>query len=216
MTLRLLRVALTGGIATGKSYCAQRFIEWGIPVISADDIARDMVAHGQPAALAIGARFGPSVLHDDGSINRAALARIVFADSAALRDLEALIHPGVYEEIHAWMARQERDAPRFPEPPPFVMADVPLLFETRREKEFDCVVVAVCREDQQLARLVARGLTEADALQRIASQLPLRHKVRRADHVIDTSGTTAQTDERAREVWADLVERGQEPTTPGT
>lgn len=191
-----LRVALTGGIATGKSRCAAMFRAAGVPVIDADVVARDVVAPGTDGLAAVTARFGPSVLTDDGSLNRDALGALVFADAAARRDLEAIVHPRVYDAIHAWFNAQTA---------PLAIADIPLLFETGRHADFDSVVVAACRPDQQLARLMARnGLSDVDARARMAAQWPIGDKVARADFVIDTSGTLGETDARAASVLEQL------------
>lgn len=168
----------------------------GVPVIDADVVARDVVAPGTDGLAAVTARFGPSVLTDDGSLNRDALGALVFADAAARRDLEAIVHPRVYDAIHAWFNAQTA---------PLAIADIPLLFETGRHADFDSVVVAACRPDQQLARLMARnGLSDVDARARMAAQWPIGDKVARADFVIDTSGTLGETDARAASVLEQL------------
>ncbi len=196
MASRPRRIALTGGIATGKSVCLAAFARVGAPVIDADHLARDAVAPGTPGLAAVIARFGPSVLLPAGHLNRAALGARVFADPAARRDLEAIVHPRVYAAVEHWFATLDA---------PAGVADIPLLFETGRAGDFDVVVVAACRPEQQLARLMTRsGLSEADARARIAAQWPLADKVTRADYVIDTSGTLEQTGERTRNIWERL------------
>ena len=193
---RARRVALTGGIATGKSHCLAVFKRLGAPVIDADQVARDVVAPGSDGLAAVVKQFGRSVLLKDGQLNRAALGMIIFADPAARQHLEDIIHPRVYDAIERWFAALTE---------PLGIADIPLLFETSREDDFDLVVVAACRPDQQLSRLMARThLSEADARNRIASQLPLAEKVARADYVIDTGGTKEQTATRTEAVWKKL------------
>src|SRR5688572_16778090 len=125
----MIRVALTGGIATGKSYVAQRFREAGIPVVDADLLARQAVEPGTPGLRAIVDRFGADVLDRTGALNRPRLASIVFSDSAARRDLEAIIHPAVRAAIDRFLAEA-------PPSTPFAVADIPLLFETGRAGEF--------------------------------------------------------------------------------
>ena len=197
----VLLVALTGGIATGKSYCLERFEELGAVTISADRLARDAVAPGTSGLAGVIERFGPSVLAADGSLDRPVLAAIVFADAHARRDLESIVHPRVYEVIRDWAAT-ERSAGTV------LVADVPLLYETGHEGDFGAVIVASCRPDQQIARLMARdGLTESEAQQRIASQMAIEEKVRRADYVIDTSGAHEDTDRAIRSVWDALQAR---------
>ena len=190
------RVALTGGIATGKSHCLAVFERLGAPVIDADQVARDVVAPGSEGLAAVVTQFGRSVLLRGGELNRAALGMIIFANPAARQHLEDIIHPRVYATVERWFAALTA---------PLGIADIPLLFETSREGDFDLVVVAACRPDQQLARLMARThLNEAEARARIATQLPLADKVARADYVIDTGGTKEQTATRTEAVWKKL------------
>jgi dephospho-CoA kinase len=183
----MVRVALTGGIATGKSTVLALLRQHGIPTIDADLLAREVVAPGAPAYTLVVARFGAAVLDDTGAINRRALAAIVFADPAALRDLEAIIHPAVYGAITDWFAGLAADTP-------LAVADIPLLFETGHDGDFDVVVVVACPPEEQLRRVVARdGSTEAEARSRLAAQWPIERKVAAADHVIWTTGTRAET-----------------------
>lgn len=176
----MLRVALTGGIATGKSFCLARFAALGVPVIDADRLSRDVVAAGSPGLAAVVTRFGPSVLQPDGSLDRAALAAIVFGDRAARADLEAIVHPEVYRRISEWFANQ-------PAGVRVAIADIPLLFETGHEHDFDRVIVCACEPFEQLRRLIDRdGLSEADARARLAAQWPISEKCARADYVIRT------------------------------
>jgi dephospho-CoA kinase len=194
---RPLRVALTGGIATGKSYCLARFADLGAPTIDADQLARQAIAPGTPGFDAVAARFGATVLRGDGGLDRDALGRLVFAEAAARRDLEAIVHPVVYDAIGQWFARLSQSNAS----PAVALADIPLLYETGREGDFDKVIVARCEPDQQFARLMERGLTEEDARRRIASQVPLADKVSRADFVIDTSGDYADTNMQIADIW---------------
>ena len=200
MSSQPLRVALTGGIATGKSYCLARFAEAGAPTIDADALARQAVSPGTSGFTAVVARFGEAVVAADGGLNREALGRIVFADAAARRALEAIIHPAVYAAIERWfdgLARTGRSAA--------AIADIPLLYETGREGDFDVVVVAACPRDAQLDRLITRNqLTPDDAARRIDSQMPIADKAARADYVIDTSGSFADTDRQVRQIWSRL------------
>src|SRR5688572_30483235 len=123
MPFKTSRVALTGGIATGKSYVRARFEDLGVPTIDADALARDAIAPGTPGLAAVVARFGPVVLDPDGQVNRAALAAIVFADDGARRDLEAIIHPVVRRAIDDWYRTLDPATP-------FAVAEIPLLYET--------------------------------------------------------------------------------------
>ena len=195
----MLRVALTGGIATGKSYCLARFAALGAAVIDADRLARDAVAPGSSALEAVALRFGRSILLPDGSLDRAALGRIVFNDRAARADLEAIVHPEVYRGIGEWFASR-------PAATRLAVADIPLLFETGHNHDFDRVIVAACDPHQQLTRLMARDrLSEPEARARLNAQWPIEEKVARADHVIRTGGTLADTDAQVRTVYELLM-----------
>ncbi len=190
----MLQAALTGGIATGKSYCLGRFEALGIPTVDADRLARLAVAPGSPGLAAAVERFGPSVLREDGTLDRGALATIIFADRAARADLEAIVHPEVYRRIREWFARR-------PPATPVAVADIPLLFETGHQHDFDRVIVCACSAGEQLRRLVARdGLREPDARARLAAQWPIGEKEKRAGYVIRTDGTFAETDAQIRAV----------------
>lgn len=195
----LLRVALTGGIATGKSYCLARFAALGAATIDADVLARAAVEPGSAGLAAVAARFGRDVLMPDGQLDRARLAGIVFADERARRDLEDIIHPFVYADIARWITSLASDAGT---PAPAVaIADVPLLFESGHAADFDRVIVVACPRDQQVARLMARdGLDRAEAERRLASQWPIDRKRDRADFVIDTSQRFEDTDRQVRDV----------------
>jgi dephospho-CoA kinase len=190
------RVALTGGIATGKSHVRAQFEHLGVPTIDADTLARDVVAAGTPGLKAVIDRFGQGVLDDAGALDRRKLGSIVFSDPVARRDLEDIIHPAVRSAIDAWF-RSLGD-----KPPGFAIADIPLLYETGRHRDFDAVIVTACDPVTQLTRVMARdGITEAEARARIAAQLPITEKVRRADHVITTDGSFEETGRQVRAIW---------------
>jgi dephospho-CoA kinase len=195
----MLQAALTGGIATGKSYCLARFEALGVPTVDADRLARLAVAPGSPGLLAVAERFGPSILRSDGTLDRGALASVIFADRAARADLEAIIHPDVYRRIREWFAR-------LPPATRAAIADIPLLFETGHQHEFDRVIVCACSPREQLRRLMARDrLDEAEARARLDAQWPIEEKVRRADFVIRTDGTFSETDAQVRAVFDALT-----------
>jgi dephospho-CoA kinase len=198
---RLLRVALTGGIATGKSYCLTRFAELGVPTVDADVLAHRAIAPGTTGFEAVVTRFGRDVLHPHGEIDRARLGQIVFADERSRRDLEAIIHPAVYKAIRDWLTDIEAAGHAR-----LAIADIPLLYESGHHGDFDRVIVAACPSAVQMTRLMARNrLTEEEARLRLASQMPIEEKMRRADYVIDTSGTKADTDTRVADVWTSLI-----------
>src|SRR4029450_4960002 len=149
---------------------------------------------GSRALEEVAARFGAVILKPDGSLDRSALGRIVFNDRAAGADLEALGHPGVYRRISEWRAT-------LPPRTRVAIADIPLLFETGHTHDFDRVVVVACDAREQLRRIIARdGLSERDARARLDSQWPIEEKEARADYVIKTDGTVADTDSQVRTV----------------
>ena len=198
--MRTSRVALTGGIATGKSYALARFAALGVPTIDADHVARRVVAPGQPACDALRVRFGADVFAADGQLDRRRLAALVFDDDAARADLEAIVHPPVRAAIDDWFRNSSgtRSAP-------FGIACIPLLFETGRAAEFDCVVVTACSAETQLARLSDRdGLSAGDARKRLAAQLPTSVRTAGADFVIRTEGTLEETDRQVEQVYRTL------------
>jgi len=194
----VLRVALTGGIATGKSYCLQRFAEFGAATIDADVLAREAVAPGSAGLRAVVERFGAGVLGDDGTLDRPALGRVVFAYPKARAALEAIIHPEVYRRIGEWFVNLPSST--------VAIADIPLLFETGHHHEFDAVIVAACEPEEQVRRVMARdSLSEADARARIAAQWPIAEKVARATDVIWTDRGFAETDAQIRTLHARLT-----------
>ena len=144
----MLKVALTGGIATGKSYVLARLKDRGIPTIDADEIVHDALSPGTATAKAIATQFGSVFLKPDGSIDRSLLAGRVFRDRDARLQLEAIVHPVVYDAIRTWFDTLDG---------PIAVASIPLLYETRREQDFDVVVVTVCPPEMQLRRLLDRA-----------------------------------------------------------
>jgi dephospho-CoA kinase len=198
----MLKVAVTGGIGTGKSVVLAQLAACGAPVVDADAVVHEALRSGTPAAAEIRARFGEAVIAADGAVDRPRLGAIVFQDEQARRDLEAILHPAVYRAIEAWMRVQEAGGA------PVAVAEIPLLFETGREGDFDCVVVTACDGEEQVRRAVGRaGLSEADARRRIAAQWPLAEKVRRADFVVRTDGTLEATRQTARAIWEAINRR---------
>ena len=173
-------LALTGGIACGKSLFASFLAECGADAVDADDLVRALHAPGGAAAAAVAREFGPGLLAPDGGTDRAALGRLVFSDAAARRRLEGLVHPLVREALFAW-----RDAPAAPGGAPLRVAQIPLLFETGWTDGWDyTATVETSSEEARLARLRARGLSDAEARARIAAQLPAAERIARADFVV--------------------------------
>jgi dephospho-CoA kinase len=195
----MLRVALTGGIATGKTYVLQRLQQHGVPCLDADALAHGVMAPGTEATAAIAERFG-DVLDTDGAVDRVKLGPVVFADPSARRDLEAIVHPAVYRAIAAGLRGFERIGGS-----PVAVVDIPLLYETGHAAEFSKVIATVCPKDVQVARLEARGLSREAAEQRIAAQLPADEKAARADYVIRTDGSFEDTDAQVRQVLSELL-----------
>lgn len=186
----MLRVALTGGIGTGKSYVVRLLRGRAVPTVDADQLARAVVQPDQPACARLRERFGPGVFAADGTLDRARLGRLVFADATARAALEALVHPPVREAIDAWFRRCRASTGSR-----FAVADIPLLFETGRASAFDRVVVVACDPGIQVQRVTDRdGLPPAEVRQRVAAQIPIAEKVARAHAVIRTDGSFEETD----------------------
>jgi dephospho-CoA kinase len=199
----MLKVALTGGIATGKSYVLERFRQRGITCVDADALAHGVMSAGTEATTAIAERFGPDILAADGSVDRGRLGPIVFGDASARRELEAIVHPAVYRAIAASLRAFERlgDVP-------LIVVDVPLLYETGHAGDFDRVIATTCSRELQLLRLIDRGLTREKAAQRLAAQLPSEEKARRADFTIQTGGTFEDTDAQVERALTELTQGG--------
>ena len=174
-------LGLTGGIGSGKSMVAQMFAQLGAVVIDADQLAREVVEPGQPALEEITATFGREMLLPDGRLNRAKLAGIIFADSAARAKLNAITHPRIRERMDAEVAARRSG-------PGVLILDIPLLYENDRASAVEKVIVVWVDPETQLRRLNERdGLTIEAARQRIAAQMPLDAKRARADLVIDNN-----------------------------
>lgn len=202
----MLKVGLTGNIASGKSTVARVWRDLGARVIDADELARRAVAPGTPALASIVSRWGEEVLDAGGGLDRAAMRERVFGDPAARAALEAIIHPRVAElrdeELHA--AAEAGDA--------VVVADIPLLFEVGLQSGFDLVVLVDAPADVRRERIVRdRGLDPAEAERMIASQMPSERKRPLADIVIDNTGTIAELRAAAADAWAEISRRAREP-----
>jgi dephospho-CoA kinase len=179
---------LTGGIATGKSHVLEQFRRRGVPCLDADELSHGVTAAGTEATAAIAARFGEAFLDADGAVDRAKLGRLVFRDETARKDLEAIVHPAVYRAIAAGMRGFERVGEY-----PFIVVDIPLLYESDHARDFDRVIVTMCTPERQRERLRERGLTDEEITQRLAAQWPASQKARQADYVIHTDGTFEDT-----------------------
>jgi dephospho-CoA kinase len=196
-------VALTGGIASGKSTVARRLAEHGATVVDADAIVREVQAAGSPVLAEIAAAFGDDVIRADGSLDRAGLGARVFGEPEQVARLNAIVHPAVRDES------ARRFAAAFAEDPAAVVVyDVPLLVEARADDPWDLIVVAHAPAAQRADRLVElRGMTREEASARIASQVPDEARLAIADVVIDTSGELAHTEEQVDELWDRIATR---------
>jgi dephospho-CoA kinase len=193
-------IGVTGGIATGKSTVDRLLAARGAIVIDADELAREAVRPGERALDELAARFGPGVLLPDGSLDRARLGAIVFADPQARRDLERITHPRIAELM------QEDIAAAIPGPAPLVAVDIPLLFESSREAMFEGVLLVYAPPEVQIRRLRERnGLDETAALQRLAAQLPIDEKRGLATWIIDNSNGLDATSRAVEEWWESAV-----------
>jgi dephospho-CoA kinase len=193
-----MRVGLTGGVASGKSAVSAVLRELGAVVIDADQLARDVVAQGTEGLRAVVEEFGPGVLTEDGALDRPAMATLVFADQAARRRLEGIVHPRVFAEIQ----RLEAAAPEGA----LVVHDIPLLAESGRSHTFDAVLVVDAPPEVQVERMVAeRGWTREEAEARMRAQASREERLALATHVVDNSGSLEELRRRVEEVYAELA-----------
>lgn len=199
-SVAMILIGLTGGVATGKSTVAEMFKQCGAVVIDADALAREVVQRNKPAWRDIVRTFGEKILNPDRTINRQALGSIVFRYPAKRRRLERIIHPRVARE----QQRLTREAAR-KDPTAVVLYDVPLLFEAGIDKRVQKIIVVTADQQTQIARLKKRnGLSRAEALRRIRSQIPIAKKTRMADLVIDGTVPRAVGRRRVQEAFAIL------------
>jgi dephospho-CoA kinase len=201
----MLLVGLTGGIASGKSTVSAMLAERGAEVIDADHIARQVVMPGTPAWCKIRDHFGPGVLFQDGSIDRQALADLVFADPAKLTLLNEITHPAIFARIADRLeAHHDQDV--------VVVLDAALLIEAGLADGVDVLVVIHSPREIQVERLASKGMGERDASARIAAQLTPEQRLERADIVIDNTGSLEELGRRVDQLWADLQRRLAERT----
>jgi dephospho-CoA kinase len=190
---------LTGGIGSGKSTVAALLRERGVPVVDADELAREAVARGSPGLAEIVAAFGPEVLTPDGALDRKRVASLIFADPAARARLNAITHPIVRRLSQERFAALERAGVTL------AAYDVPLLYEVGLDQVLRPVVVVAASAETQLERVVARdGLTREQAAARIAAQMPLADKRARADHVLENDGSRAELERQVSALVAQL------------
>lgn len=198
----MLSVGLTGNVASGKSRVAELWAARGVPVVSADELARQVVAPGTPGLADVRRVFGDAVVAPDGSLDRAALRRIVFDDDEARRRLEGLLHPRIAALRDAWTAERRREGATL------AVAEIPLLFEVGLAGDFDVTVLVDAPDEERLRRLTEdRGLAEAEARAIMAAQMDPREKRRLADVVLPNDGTLEELETRADAVLDDLRHR---------
>lgn len=190
-------LGLTGSIGSGKSFVSDLLEQCGAVVIRADAIAHEVVAPGSPALSEIASQFGTDLIREDGSLDRQRLAAVVFADPDKRKALERIIHPRVRERELELIAENRDQA--------LIVLEIPLLFETQAEKLCDAVAVVTVSDEERLSRLQRdRGMSESEVRVRLAAQMPQEEKVRRADFVIDNSGSRADTEEAVTALFRKL------------
>jgi dephospho-CoA kinase len=201
----MLRVALTGNVASGKSAVAEEWRRLGAPIIDADELAREVIQPGSPGHARVVERFGSSVLTAEGAVDRARLRDIVFNDEARRQQLESILHPEIRR------LRAEREAALAAAGAEIVVNVIPLLYEVGMAGEFDVVVLVDAPEEVRLARIVEkRGLSVEQARRMIAAQMPATEKRRRATIVIENDATLEALAQRARTVWDSIRMRAEE------
>lgn len=180
----MLKVGLTGGIASGKSTVTRTLAGLGCATVDADAVVTRLYRHGEPGHEALVNRYGREILRPDGEIDRPKLANIAFADAESAKKLNALIHPLVIEEEQRMMADEER---RFPGRDRIFVVEATLLLESGGKNRYDKIIVVDVPTEAQIERAVKRGMAEADVVRRIANQMPREERLRLADYVIDNS-----------------------------
>lgn len=194
----MLRVGLTGGIASGKSEVSRRLVELGAVLVDADILAREAVERGSEGLAEVVRAFGREVLTDDGELNRAALGAIVFADPERRAVLNSIVHPLVRARAAEIVASAPEDA--------VVVQDIPLLVETGQAANFDVVVVVDAPDDVRIRRLAERsGLSPEEAAARIAAQATREKRLAAADYVIENAGSLAELRDAVDRLWSDVL-----------
>ncbi len=202
----MLAIGLTGGIASGKSVIRRRMEERGVETFDADGVVHDLFASQNAVTESVKARFGADIVTEEGCVDRKTLGAIVFKDEKARKDLEALVHPAVKEAIETFLKNSRKKGASL------AVVDAALMYETGSYERYDLIVVAHCSSALQKERLMQRDhLSSEEAEKRIAAQLPIEEKRQRADHVIDTSTTIAETLKRTDEVLKDLPAKAKPP-----
>jgi dephospho-CoA kinase len=194
-----MKVGLTGGIGAGKSTVADLFARRGAVVIRADELARQVIEKSTPGFDKVVSRFGNNILDEDGNIDRAKLATIVFSEQKSLEDLENIIHPLVREETNRIMGRQT--------PETIIINEIPLLLEKQMQSLFDCLIIVISSEKNRLARLVNNGFTQDQVKARMAKQVDDETRKASADYLIVNDGDLNQLENYVEKIWQSLQER---------
>jgi dephospho-CoA kinase len=206
----MLKVGLTGGIASGKSVVGEMLVALGAQLVQADEISHQLMQPGQGVYYTVVAHFGREVLNDDGSVNRAKLAEAAFGKAASgasrIEELNRIVHPAVIRRQQEWMDETGRQHPNA-----VAIVEAALILEAGAAKDFERLIVVTCSDEQRIARFAARQKLELDAARkevarRMAAQLPEAEKIKAADYVIDNSGSIDHTREQVRQVWPQLLD----------
>lgn len=206
----MLKVGLTGGIASGKSVVGEMFAGLGACLVQADRIAHDLMLPGQPVYNQVVRHFGGGILNPDLSVNRAKLADAAFGSATSsknasrVEELNRIVHPAVIRSQEEWMEEMGRQDPHA-----VAMVEAALILEAGAAKRFDRLIVVTCSDEQRIARFAARHKLPLEAARkeverRMAAQLPEAEKIRAADYVIDNSGSLDETREQVRKLWQEL------------
>jgi dephospho-CoA kinase len=211
----MLKVGLTGGIASGKSVVGEMLVALGAHLVQADRIAHQLMLPGQPVYNEVVRHFGGAILNPDLSVNRAKLAEAAFGSTASstassrIQELNRIVHPAVIRSQDEWMEEMGRQDPHA-----VAIVEAALIIEAGAAKRFDRLIVVTCSDEQRVARFAARQKLDLDAARkevarRMAAQLPEAEKIRVADYVIDNSGSLDQTRAQVQQVWAKLPSDSQ-------
>ena len=205
----MLRVGLTGGIATGKTTVASMLRDRDVPVLDADPLGHELLEPGQAAYEETVAAFGREVLDAGGKVNRAKLGSIIFADTQKRARLNQILHPRILDILQKWFAALDE-----PEGPEFAVVEAALIVEAGYNRNLDKLIVCWCRPDQQLERLTLRGLSMEEVQQRIGAQMPPDEKRKLADEAIDCSGSLEETQQQVNRAVEKLKLAGSRRNIP--
>jgi dephospho-CoA kinase len=205
----MLKVGLTGGIATGKTTVASMLRDCDVPVLNADTLGHELLEPGQAAYDEVVAVFDEDILDANGKVNRAKLGGVIFADAQKRARLNQILHPRILDIVQKWFAALDE-----PDGPEFAVVEAALIFEARYNRNLDKLIVCWCRPEQQMERLTLRGLSLEEARQRIAAQLPLDQKRKLADEEIDCSGSIEETQRQVNQAIEKLKLAGSGRNIP--